>query len=440
MFDRTRAALLFAFTLTLIVLVNIAWWFFYDRTETLLEQQLSRRLVSISATGAASIGPDLILRTIAGDIDAYADVYAVLDNIRTTDSLYEAFIIDEDYNYIVTTAETFEPVYFLGALNGRFIDSIFIDGINRPIASNTYRTGQFNLKSAYAPLYDSTGLPVAVLGVEANVDYFESLSELKTGLTYATILSLAAGILVGLLFFLVQQRLNRAEQQLYLNETHAQMGRMVAIVAHEIRNPLMILRASAERLTKKYNDTEAGFVLEEVDRLNDIVTGYLNFARPDNLLIGKERPQETNIAELFASLKKHLNEAYREEKIEWLEMPTEVESVTIYKRAMRQVLLNLLINGAEASRSAKKSIRLGIACMSGKEKTVFRVVDHGPGMSKREIKAAFMPFYSNRPGGTGLGLYLAQRLIKEMNGTIEIDSVVDKKTEVVITISKTAEE
>lgn len=440
MFARTRAALLFAFTLTLITLVNIAWWIFYDRTETLLEQQLSRRLVSISATGSIAVDPPALTRAIEGDIDAYADIYAILDNIRATDSLYEVFIIDKAYNYVVTTAETFDSVYFLATLNGQFIDSIFIDGVDRPLASNTYRTGAINLKSAYAPLYDSTGLISAVLGVEANVDYFESLAELKTGLTYATILSLIGGVLVGLLFFLVQQRLNRTEQQLYLNETHAQMGRMVAIVAHEIRNPLMILRASAERLTKKYQDAEAGFVLEEVDRLNDIVTGYLNFARPDNLLIGRERPQKTDIAELFRSLRKHLDEAYRDETIEWLEMQTDTESAPIYKRALRQVLLNLLINGAEASRSAKKTIRLGVVCSSGKEKITFRVIDHGPGMSKKEIKGAFMPFYSNRIGGTGLGLFLARRLVNEMNGTIEIESTVGRKTEVIITITKRTEE
>jgi signal transduction histidine kinase len=61
-------------------------------------------------------------------------------------------------------------------------------------------------------------------------------------------------------------------------------------------------------------------------------------------------------------------------------------------------------------------------------------------MGRREIKEAFMPFYSNRTGGTGLGLYLARRLVNEMNGTIEIESIVGVKTEVIITIAKTTEE
>ena len=51
---------------------------------------------------------------------------------------------------------------------------------------------------------------------------------------------------------------------------------------------------------------------EEVDRMNDIVTGYLDFARPDNRLTGKAEPQQTNITELFVSLKKHVDEAYRD--------------------------------------------------------------------------------------------------------------------------------
>jgi membrane-bound ClpP family serine protease len=81
------------------------------------------------------------------------------------------------------------------------------------------------------------------------------------------------------LFLWGQRRINAAEEKLFLGETHAHLGRMVAVVAHELRNPLMIIRGSAERLVKKTDAPEAGYVVEEIDRLNQIVTGYLDFAR-----------------------------------------------------------------------------------------------------------------------------------------------------------------
>jgi len=267
------------FTIILIIIVNIAWWLFYNRTEHILDEQLSKRLVSIARTSAITIQPEKLDSLIVGDFETYAEIYSTLDRIRINDSLSEVFILDANYNYQLTTLLETDSSYFLSSLNGAYIDSIFFGITEKSLATATYQTGEIYLKSAFAPLYDSDGLVRSVLGVEASVDYFDSLADFKQNLLYTSLLSLLGGFILGIIFLLIQRRINNLQRHLFLNETQTYLGRMVSIVSHEIKNPLMIIRASAERLRKKDNSTESGFIIEETDRLNEIVSGYLNFAQ-----------------------------------------------------------------------------------------------------------------------------------------------------------------
>ena len=138
----------------------------------------------------------------------------------------------------------------------------------------------------------------------------------------------------------------------------------------------------------------------------------------------------------MANVKKHFLEKYRDEQIEWLGGDLD-SGITLdsYPRSLRQVILNLLINGADACRQAGKPVAVGVSADKSKDNSVeIRVIDHGPGLSKKEQKRIFDPFFSTKISGSGLGLYVCRKIIAEMGGTIIIDSVKDKKTEFVITI------
>ena len=172
------------------------------------------------------------------------------------------------------------------------MDSFFYSFITaeNALVTESYQTGSIYLKSAFVPLADSLGLVVAVLGVEAPVDFFESLVELKNNLYFSSLLSVLAGLIFGIIFLMVQRSLNQAEARLVLSETHSHLGRMVAVISHEIKNPLMIIRGSAESLKRflakanKYPE-EAAFVIETVDLLNKIITGYVCSARDTTVVI-----------------------------------------------------------------------------------------------------------------------------------------------------------
>ncbi len=424
-----------AFTIILIALVNLAWWLFYDRAEAMLDSQLSRRLLAIAHTTAVPLTQEVIENLATGDFEAYFEVVEFLTEASASDSLSEIFIIAEDYSYLASTNIETDSLYFLAELNSAYIDSIFLGMTDRGIATPSYQTGSVFLKSAFAPLIDDFGEVQAVLGVEANVDYFAALTDLRTNLYYSTALSLAGGLLFGILFLLAQRHMNRLQQSLFMNETHAYLGRMVAVVAHEVRNPLMIIRASAERLTRKHQAVESEFIVEEVDRLNQIVTGYLDVSRggADGSLIKTEKIEPIDIAEMIANLQKHFRDKYAGQEIDWLSSVVP-PGLTIegYPRPLRQVLLNLLINGADACLGAGQPLAVGIEVTPGKAGIELAVIDRGPGMARRDVAKAGELFHTTKQTGSGLGLYLSRKIIVEMGARMDIHSRPGDGTRVII--------
>ncbi|MBK7141754.1 MAG: HAMP domain-containing histidine kinase [bacterium] len=309
-------------------------------------------------------------------------------------------------------------------MNGPYIDSLFYAMTPRAIVTPTYQTGSLYLKTAFAPLLGEDSSVMAVVGVEANVDYFEDLASLRQNLLYATAVSTVGGLILGLLFLALQQRLNRAEQQLFLGETHAYLGRMVAVVSHELKNPLMIIRGSAERLRKKTGAEEATYILEETDRLNNIVSGYLAFAKADGPLLVGESTESFDLAELLNSAAKHLGERFADQQITWTEpLPATELAVTGYRRSLRQVILNLMVNGVEGCLAAGKPVAMAMALTGTARNTVeIKITNFGVELSDKEIQKIFTPFHTTKQTGSGLGLYISRKLIEEMGGKLTLTS------------------
>lgn len=426
------------FIIFVIALVNIIWWLYYERTANLLDRQLSRRLAAVATSGGAAIDHDMVEKLTLYDVDAYIQATDILERIRRSDSLAEVFIVDHSYRMLASTSVEADSIYFLAELNGEYIDSVFYSLNDVAVATPSYQTGQVYLKSAFAPLTDNSGLVAAVIGVEASVDYFDVLTDLKSNIYYSMVLSVVGGLLIGLVFLLLQRRINRTEQQLYLNQTHSYLGRMVAVVSHELKNPLMIIRASAERLAKKIQGDESQFIVEEVDRLNQIVTGYLDFAGARDRFLDNDRIEQINLFELVDNIKKHFQSKYPGQEIAWLEngVPSEL-TIETYPRSLRQVILNILINGADACLAASKPIKLGVNAVDKGNRVIIGVVDHGPGIGKRELKKIFTPFYTTKQSGSGLGLFLTKKIIEEMGGEVNIESRKGEMTELMINLPKT---
>ncbi|UCC43940.1 MAG: HAMP domain-containing histidine kinase [Candidatus Zixiibacteriota bacterium] len=424
------------FVVVLTILVNLSWWVFYGNTRRLLDEQLSERLATIARATRTQVTPVQISGLIDDDLDSYYAVVKTLEQIRSVDSLSELFILTPSYRYLATTSLDDDSLYMLRELNRVYIDSLTFGESSDPLVTPAYKTGDIYLKTAFIPLRDTSFFTAAILGVEASADYSSVLRDLRQNLHASAGLSLVIGLLLGLIFIFYQRRLGLVEQRLFLTETHAFLGRMVAVVSHEIKNPLMIIRATGERLKRRTDAGESQFIIEEVDRLNRIVTGYLDFARAGanrTSYLSHEAPEGIEIPTFISNLRGHLTAKYREQEIAWLGSKSDSKFSFIgYPRALRQVLLNLLINSVEACLAAGLPISIGLKAENRGTSVLLSVIDRGPGMSRKELARIGSPFYTTRRSGSGLGLYICRELVEEMKGGLKIESTESEGTTVTI--------
>ena len=134
------------------------------------------------------------------------------------------------------------------------------------------------MNSAYAHVHSVDNTIAGMINVEAGAGYFDVLRSLRTAIIIVDLASFLAILILAALFYKQSLSLDKAMEAVLRGETLAAMGRMVAAIAHEIRNPLSIIKTSAERIQKKHNidDETITFITEEVDKLNMNLTGYLN--------------------------------------------------------------------------------------------------------------------------------------------------------------------
>jgi len=387
---------------------------------------LSNRLETAARLGAEWISPDLAISLSEGYLSAYDSTLDIIGKIKQAGSFSEVFIINPDYRYLATTLSEADSFYYLSALNGVYIDSVFslnaydpdpVAG-GRVLVTDGYPVGDIVLKSVFAPVFDTSDYPVAVIGVEADVDYTEALVDLRNNLYLSTAISVSAGLLFGFFFFLVQRRINITERNLFMSQSQANLGRMVAVVSHEIKNPLMIIRGSAERL-KRSGMTEADFIIEETDRLNNIVSGYLDFARGKKIV----RLEPVNTAELMKKIVDQFSSRLEQDGVSISLREEGLKKITVLADpvALRQVLINLILNGADAVRG-KPEARVELRCHKVENRVVISIKDNGEGMNPGKVSSIFEPFYTTKTTGSGLGLFHSRALVRQMNGDIRAES------------------
>ncbi|SFL56115.1 hypothetical protein SAMN05421830_103281 [Desulfomicrobium norvegicum] len=209
------------------------------------------------------------------------------------------------------------------------------------------------------------------------------------------------------------------ERELHRNEKLAAIGRMAAGVAHEIRNPLSALRGFAQFFAKKLagRDPEelyARTMVQEADRLNRVITDLLFLARPRQLSFA-----QVPLAEIFREVHTLLSmdAGARNGRLEqW----TDAQTVQADRDALKQAIINLLMNSVEALPEEGGLIELwSEPAASG---TWIRVRDNGTGMSPEEREHALEPFFTTRDKGTGLGLAIVHTIMQEHGGSIQIET------------------
>jgi two-component system, NtrC family, sensor histidine kinase HydH len=213
----------------------------------------------------------------------------------------------------------------------------------------------------------------------------------------------------------------KAEAAVRRSERLAALGQLTAGLAHELRNPLGTIRASAEMLKKVSgpgNDLSremTDYITTEVDRANSLVSRFLEFARPLPM-----KPVPTDIHEVIdRAVLQYERSADRPEVSVYKNYDPAVRPVSIDGEWMERVFYNLLRNAAEAS-PAGGSITVKTRPLPGSVEVA--VIDRGSGITPEHRESIFNPFFTTKPSGVGLGLAIVSKIMDEHGGRITVES------------------
>ena len=232
------------------------------------------------------------------------------------------------------------------------------------------------------------------------------------------------------------RELKEAQASLRRSERLAALGQLTAGLAHELRNPLGTIKASAEMLMKpaaksrsEVRDELADYILGEVDRINGLVGSFLDFARPLQI-----HPVESELEPVLRDVEREQAELARERGVK-LAIENRVDGIVFSfdRDLLRVALSNLVQNAIQASGLGQ---HVEVQTDINSDHVTIRVSDHGEGIAPQNLESVFNPFFTTKPKGVGLGLALVSKIINEHGGRITVQSELGKGTRFEVALPK----
>lgn len=414
------------FLVAFAVVLNVSTFALYTKAKLYLDAELGERLRSIALA---------LSHTIEIATDGWADrssmnpaLQTALHSAKSENLLSNIVILTPEGNTVVDLSRVTvegEPNPFIEL----DLSAVTLARSGLSAYTSSYKSGDDYMKSAYAPIMSSENEVVGILGVEAGAAYFDVLRALTGAIVAVDVISVAVLLVLGFIFYRQSLSLDRANAAVIQGENLATMGRMVAGIAHEIRNPLSIIATSAERLQKKYNTDDEVFtyITEEVNKLNEILTGYLDFA--------KARSQDRRPFSIQGIVRRCLMildgdiEANRI-RIEDNFLDGDV-MVNCDDKRIQQAILNVLLNAIQA---VKTDGKIEISLSTASKFAIVTIKDNGDGIPERSLKDVTKPFFTTKEHGSGLGMSVVRTIMEEHDGALDIKSSSDTGTEVSLAI------
>jgi len=236
---------------------------------------------------------------------------------------------------------------------------------------------------------------------------------------------------------------SRLYERMKQRDRLAVLGEMSAGLAHEIRNPLGAIKASAQYLNDEVTDSEQTvshefleIIVEEVDRLNRVVSSFLDYVNPQGRDV-EPCSVESVVRRTMQLLSSECDEAGVQVD---LDIDERLPLCDMGAEQLRQVLINLAKNGIQAMeaggrlRVTAQRGRRRLGTHSSRECVEVRVSDTGAGIPQTVLNSLFVPFVTTKDEGTGLGLAISQRLTHAVGGELSVRSGSEKGTTFVIRI------
>ncbi len=221
--------------------------------------------------------------------------------------------------------------------------------------------------------------------------------------------------------------LQEAQAEVRRSERLAALGQLTAGLAHELRNPLGTMKSSAELLARNVPDQNplakemAGFISDEVDRINSLITRFLEFARPHHLRLDK--------GDISALLDRVISRFERERAATtpavsvFKNYSPDIPPVGFDAELLERVFYNLITNAAQAS-SPGSAVTIKTKPMETEagRGVEISVIDRGSGIETKNLENIFNPFFTTKGDGVGLGLAIVSKIIDEHQGQITVES------------------
>lgn len=416
-----------------IIAVSIASLIYlYSQSREQLDRELGQRLQQVAVAAATTVpGDSLVVWWVAERPPvAVISLERRLRRVEQDNALARIVVYQEDWSVLVDTSQILERGEHDPFLA---LDRVSVEQarVGIPSYSNLREVSGAFLKAGYAPVLDDFGEIAGFVGVVASARFFETLRGLRqslllTGVVVFVLVGVLTAVYVG-----YARRLARARAALQRGETLAAMGRMAAGIAHEIRNPLGIIKNTAQLLREELRDEGHSsdlveFIPTEVDRLNETLTGYLEFAQ--------DKPMRFESTQLGKLLRRTVSMMQPDFQHADVELHVELEaidstSLEVDPRRIQQVFLNLVLNALQAMPDG------GSFTVRGREtpgEVVVELIDTGVGMSSEQIEHAFEAFFTSKEKGSGLGLSVAHKIVEEHGGRIEISSTPGEGTAMLV--------
>jgi signal transduction histidine kinase len=288
-------------------------------------------------------------------------------------------------------------------------------------------------KRAYVPMgSDGNPAPLAIVQVSVSPPYVSAIADLRRRVTTQMLLSSVLLVLIGYSIYRLFSYAVAAERSALRAARVDAMGALAAGVAHELRNPLAIVRALSEEIAAEAPaDTQvarnARDIMTEVSRLNELVSHFLSLSRPPELGDTRAVDLAAELGRVIALMRKSAPRCV----VFTEELPSAPLLVQAAEPALRQLFLNLLLNAREAlPQDTGGTVR--VCARARRSMAEVLIADTGAGITPRDLSRVFEPFHTTKPGGTGLGLAISRAIVEALGGTIELDSTPGRGTTVIV--------
>jgi signal transduction histidine kinase len=208
---------------------------------------------------------------------------------------------------------------------------------------------------------------------------------------------------------------------------------MIAALAHEIKNPLNSMKGAGQYLYNKYGNIAdikefTGIIISEIERLDRYLNEFLSFSRGIKL-----RLKTTNIATLITGIVMTVKHSFPCEIS--VTANGHVPDISVDAEQLRQVLVNLLSNAKDALFEGNSvRPRVDITARADNRNVYISVIDNGAGMTGQVMKNIFVPFYTTKDSGIGIGLAISKTIIEKHGGKIKVRSTPGKGSEFILVL------